>query len=253
MHKKARTAGLKRLRAPSGKVFTMKPLIGIPSTHGMLQARRLPEIKFVDFPNTGIVSQAGTNSATGTSLFGTTQGAFGWNRNGQRVILKSLRLRGIISQNPTITSQAANATARVVVVYDRQANGALPIWGDVTLAVTAAGATSSLCRDGLNLANRERFKVLIDESLYLPAYNQAAAANYTSNISPPNVTDKNPSMFNFDRYVLLHDLDTHFNNNNAGTVADIQTGSLIMFWITDASAGANWTFTVSARTRYDDI
>nr|WAE42189.1 MAG: capsid protein [Cressdnaviricota sp.] len=210
------------------------------------RANRRHEIKFVDIPSTSLTNALSTAPPIAQPLFFPVQGAAAFNRVGQKVILKSLRLRGTIK--PILTG--LQCIGRVLVVYDRQANAALPAWTDVIAGVSSPGAQTNSVYDGLNMANRERFVVLMDEQLNIPS--QTFTAGVQTNESYP--IEKNPSMFNFDRFVKLKDMETHFNNTNGGTFADIQTGSLNLFFATDVgSTSAAWQFTYGARVRYDDI
>jgi len=136
------------------------------------------------------------------------------------------------------------------VVYDKQANALLPVWTDVIAAVTSAGAPSSTITDGINMANRDRFIVLADEQLNLPPL--TFAAGQLTQLAYP--IEKNPSMFNFDRFIPLKDMEMHFNNTNGGTFADVQTGSVSIFLAQEVGAtAAAWSFTFSTRARYRDF
>lgn len=237
----------------------MKPGVSIPGrSMGMLTTGRgvqrygthLPELKFVDLAKqTFTMTQSGTGSTTGLNLFQTIQGGAGYQRIGQRVQLKSLRIRGNLEG---ITAYTGVETGRFLVVYDRQANGANAKWEDVISSVTAAGASSSTELDSMNLANRERFDILIDEQLYLPGF-QITAGVVASTTSLFGSTDKNPTMFNIDRFVNLKNREVHFNNTNGGSIADIQTGSLQFFLVSSSVAQAKWTMDFTARIRFQDI
>lgn len=230
----------------------VKPGVGIRGgPRGMLEMRyasRVPELKFVDTANSALGSQSTAAPPTATTVLTCVQGAAAYQRIGQRVQLHSLRLVGSIFPNATM---AGFSPGRVLVVYDRQANAAAPAWSDVIQCVTSGGSASSSVRDGLNLANRERFVILIDERMTFPCVTDTAGS--FSSIGNLGSSEKNPGMFNFDRYVKLHGLESHFNNTNGGTIADIQTGSIVMFFVTDANAGTGWTFQWSSRIRYQDL
>lgn len=214
---------------------------------GAKYAVRSPEVKFVDHATT---TSTFTSVATvaGTNVLDLLQGSQGYNRIGQRIQLKTLRIRGLIENVATV---ASSNTGRVLVVYDRQPNGTTAMWTDVVLGVTAAGATSSLIRDGINMGNRERFVVLIDEQMYLPGLTNTAGQVTT--VADYGTNDKNPSMFNFDRFVNLRDMETHFNNGTAGNITDIQSGCITMFVACEAAATASWRFYWSSRVRFLDL
>lgn len=222
----------------------------VPAPRGLIAAQgvspgagRTSETKFVDV---AIGSNAFVSTATpptAISLCTPVQGAAAVNRIGQKITLKSIRIRG----NVTPTATGVEAIARILVVYDKQANAMLPMWGDVIAGVTSAGAASNTITDGINMANRDRFIVLMDEQYNLPP--QTYTGGVVTNLSYPQ--EKNPSMWNFDRYVKLKDMEVHFNNTNGGTYADIQTGSINMFVALASYGTANsWEFSWGSRTRF---
>lgn len=209
-------------------------------------SRGTPETKFVDTASFSANFVSTATPPTAVPLIIPVQGAAAYNRIGQKITLRSLRMRGLIANSAT----GIQILGRVLVVYDKQANAALPVWTDVILAVTSAGAASSNITDGLNMANRDRFIVLADEQINFPAITNTGGV--LSNLAFPQ--EKNPSMFNFDRFIPLKDMEMHFNNTNGGTYADIQTGSVSVFFAMEAGGtAASWTFTGSTRARYRDF
>lgn len=223
------------------------PLLGLMQKQAMLAGGRGPETKFVD--TQGILGVNGRLAATppaAITLCAPVQGAAGFNRIGQKITLKSLRIRG----NVTNVLTCVQGLGRIIVVYDKQANAALPNWADLITSISNAGAATTGALDGINMANRDRFIVLADEQMWLPSCTNTAGV--LTNVGGLNTTDKNPSMFNFDRFIKLRDMEMHFNNTNGGTFADIQTGSLNFFFAltgTDQSYSANFV----ARTRFQDL
>jgi hypothetical protein len=110
---------------------------------------------------------------------------------------------------------------RVLLVYDKQTNGAALSLSDVL-------STPSVDAD-MNLNNEMRFKLLVDDRYHLNAAAEPGSMR-----------------------VIRHDYATQrmvrFNSGNAGTVADIATGSLYLIVIGSVVAGATAGF-VSGRTR----
>lgn len=205
------------------------------------------EIKYVDVANTSSTLTSAATPPTAISLNALSQGAAAFNRIGQKIILKSLRVRGTLSNSAT----AVQGVGRILIVYDRQANAALPVWTDVITATTAAGTASSTVRDGISMANRERYRVLADEQLLLPSVTNTAGV--LTNVGALNSTDKNPTMWNFDRFIPLKNMETHYNNVNGGTFADIQSGSISIFFACDPSSDGKWAMTWTSRLRFDDM
>lgn len=235
----------------------MKPGVFLPGrgmlSHGLLESRRAHEMKCTDQAIGVILSQTEAGAATPTVLFFNQQGTGNHNRVGMKIGYVSLRLTGFIcpSQGVGALTQNQNGCGRLLVVYDASPQQAAAIYSDVVLAVGFNATTQSKTRDGINLANRERFKVLMDERLFLPAFTFGATTRYDNKATFPAV-DKNPTMYNFDRYVKLRGLDAHFNNTNGGTVADFTKGTLLMFFIGDGAASTNWQFDCNSRVRYID-
>jgi len=229
----------------------MKAGIGLRGgPRGMLTrySGRVPELKWVDIGNNNLTSASYAAPVTPINLFQTVQGGAGYQRIGQRVQLHSLQIRGQIY--PTAT-QTGSCNLRVLVVYDRQANAAQCAYSDVITNVSAAGTATQSITGFVNMANRERFIVLIDEVLWCPALSIAGGSATVTGLVTGS--DKVQSMFNFSRYVKLKGLETHFNNTNGGTYADIQTGMLTMFFAADGAGSTNWIFNWQSRVRFQDI
>lgn len=221
------------------------PLLGLMRKQA-LQSGRGPEIKFVDSQAIlGLQARLAATPPVAISLFTPTQGAAGVNRIGQKVLLKSIRIRGIVKNILT----AVQGALRIIVVYDKQANAALPAWADLITSVSAAGAATTGAYDGINMGNRERFIVLADEQLWTPSVTYTGGV--LTNVGTLNASDKNPSMFNFDRFIRLRDMESHFNNTNGGTYADLQSGSLNCFFVA-AGTDAAWQLDAVTRVRFAD-
>lgn len=205
----------------------------------------MSEKKFVDLGLTNIVFRLAATPPVAVSLCFPVQGAAAFNRVGQKITLKSLRIRGCVTNILTAVQQGG----RILVVYDRQANAALPLWTDVIGAVTSAGAATTGIYDGNQLANRERFVILADEQMWLPSVTNTAGV--LTNPGTINQVDKIGSMFNFERFIKLRDMSMQFNNTNGGTFADIQTGSLSIFCVVQTT-DSSYNLAFTARTRYSD-
>lgn len=131
-------------------------------------------------------------------LNGCAQGTTAGTRIGRRITMKSLLLRW----NFTLAATTAGSGAlRILVVYDAQANATAP-------AVTDILDTDNFV-SGMNLSNNRRFKVLCDIVL-------------ENGIGTPG-----PGACAGTRYVR-GDWNTEFNTGSAGTIGDIQSGSVYM-------------------------
>lgn len=211
------------------------------------KGRELPvqpkaELKCLD---TG-VSQAFANIAappTFVCLNPVTVGAEIYQRTGRKTYNKSLHLKGMVyPANGTPSGEPA--FLRLVLLYDSQANAANPAIATVFKDTNAVAATNVFSE--LNLDNRERFKVLREWKWYM-----GRTTNVT-NLGQAQLEDGSQCLI-IDEFVKLKRIETIFNATNGGTIADIQSGSLLLVPMCDSvSTSAAWVCTLSARLRYYD-
>lgn len=253
----SRSAGGRALGQRQQFVRVPRPLSGrVPPPAAMYAPRGATETKSVDTAyGTVPFLTAGTVSATPLNI--PVNGAALYQRIGNKITMKSLQIRGLIQVSSGNAAAVAEQVARVIVFYDRQTNGAAPAVADVLLAVTQAGATSSLVTDGINMNNRDRFYVLMDMQVLLPAVGingATAASNVTSGIDiNGNSGDANQGQYNVNRFIKLKGLETQYKAS-AGGVGDIAAGGIFIMCISsaDANATAAWNLGFSARLRYND-
>lgn len=153
-------------------------------------------------------------------------------RVGNKTSLKHLCIRGRVILNVTNTSSATQQS-RLMVVYDTQPNAALPSVTDI-----------------LNQANPESQRRLDNEARFFFVHDQSfefSLVNVTVG------TYGTPIIHNVLVEKFLPPTLTVFNGTNGGTIADITTGALYMFWIGSNAAGGNdCTFIGTTRTLYTD-
>jgi len=189
------------------------------------------ELKFTDntttiTPTAGVSSFVAFTGAAGAGasqlLNGLVPDSTATGRIGRRVIMKSLYIRVLATLATTSTQ---GAPIRMLVVYDKQSNGAAP-------AVTDVMTTNSFISVN-NISNRDRFVTLCDQ--VLP--NIGTGGNFTENLVV---------------YKKIN-LPVQYNAGTAGTIADITSGSI---YITFAQGGTILTvgpsITYYARVRYTD-
>jgi len=153
------------------------------------------ELKDITQLNTSLIPLAATNVVT--LLNGVAQGTAATQRLGRRIVMKSLLLKGTVTLAATSTG---SSPLRFLVVYDTQTNATAPAATDVLLADNNISP--------MNLSNSRRFKTLCD-------------------INIPCIGTGGPQSVSFDRYIKMN-LPVEFNTGSAGTVGDIQTGSVYM-------------------------
>jgi len=122
---------------------------------------------------------------------------------------------------------------RVILVYDKQTNGAAPVITDVLTA------SSSIALHNLN--NKRRFDFLLDESFSLGARTEAATLAVSS--APVHCAFKR---------TLQMQRKVQYNNTGA-TVAAITTGSLYLFTIGSIAATNGHNLSHSTRVIYIDV
>lgn len=159
------------------------------------------------------------------------------NRIGRKTIVKSLYIRGYLAIQQALTPASSFSfgaqEARMIIFWDMQPNGAAP--GATDLLNTAQPASQ------LNLNNRDRFRIIKDKT-------------YTFD---PWVTGTLPQI------AMNHTISTMkcfkklngeviFNGTNGGTIADINSGALYMFWIGSNAGAFGVSAVLSTRVRFDD-
>jgi len=144
-------------------------------------------------------------------------------RSGREVMMKSVQISWL---SFATAATGVDQVHRVVLVYDRQANAAALTWNDVF------GSTS--IHYPRNLENRKRFKILMDMSYVINAAGE-------------------PGTGRMEKYYRKLAHPVTFNSGNAGTIADITTGSLYLMWTSSVGAGATaGTIQGRVRVRYTD-
>lgn len=177
------------------------------------------ELKAVDT----VVNQAADTTGGVVLLSGIARGDDINQRAGREVTLRSIECRflGRVTAGTGIDQQH-----RLLIVYDRQSNGAAPSVADVLVPANVLSPR--------NLENRRRFKVLYDRYFQLSASGESGSEK----------------VFKFYRR-LRHPMV--FNAGNAGTVSDITSGALYAVILGSQAAGATaGNINGRVRVRYED-
>jgi len=156
-------------------------------------------------------------------LNGCVPGSDAINRIGRRIHIKSLYLRAVLSAGATPT----NARCRIMIVYDKQSNGAVAV---------ATGANGVLNTNTVTAANnlnsRGRYVTLLD---WMPVVDVSGMQLL------PKVV------------YLRKNIDTVYNAGTAGTIADISTGSIYLLLLSNLAAGATApVLDYTCRLRFED-
>lgn len=226
--------------------------VTFPSNSGMRTGGFIPrgwrrsatsvEKKAVDFYNLGLLLSS-TGSINCLNLIAT--GSSFYNRIGRQVKMKSIRLTGYFRSQTEFSDLTA---CRIAIVYDSQTNGVAPTFADVWQDYNSNGATNISPVSGLNLNNRDRFRILCDEKFMLPKTNLQSTGDIGT---VPNGPNPQPNDLTFDRYINLRNLVTQYKSD-LNTTGDISTGGLFLITYGSSVGTAPWTFACSARLRYYD-
>lgn len=196
--------------------------------------RSLGELKAVDLApfNYGC-----NDTGAVTLLNGTQRGADINQRNGRKIRVKKLFIRGRVTlENQTLAStDTPPGQARVIVVIDWQQNGgSLP---GITDILDTLDPTSQL-----KLANRDRFKVLSDKTF---EFDGMRAASGTLGINRVVAKYKWHKRLN---------VDVTYDDSNNGDHTDIVTGAIYLVTLGNWAAGTNTDCfaRLSSRCRFED-
>lgn len=181
-----------------------------------------PERKFVDTSQSFTLTAGSNAFAAGVLLNSLATGTTASERIGRKVVMKSIYIRYSVEMAPTGTG---GAPFRILVVYDKQANGA---------ATTIAQPLLTSAFNSLNnLSNKDRFVTLFD--------------HVTESIDA-----QGPSAVADVLYKSIN-LKTHFDEDIDGGIDDITTGSVYMFVAQQGTIlTAAPTFVCRTRIRYTD-
>jgi len=222
-----------------------------PATRGFYAPRGSGlhgETKSVDLSNIATNASALTTQA-GIPLNLATVGSSFFNRIGRKQVLKSLFINGHFRVTDPTVGAVTTTMCRVVVVFDSQPNGAAATWADVIQATTQAGGITSNHMDGMNLNNRDRFKLLMDKRFLMPkvSANTSAVADGKQLGSATDTT----CPIQVSEYRYLNRLECMYGaDSSPAVIADVRTGVVLMF--VHSNTTDDWTFFWSARTRFTD-
>lgn len=185
-----------------------------PRRHG-------PEKKNNDFSSQATVVAA-TATATILTLNAMTQGTAPTNYLGRSVIMKSIAW---IFTGALAATSAGGSPLRVLIVYDKQTNAALP--------ATTQIVVNDRIDTFMNLANSKRFIVVADQQVQ-------------------SVGTQGPQGWYIHGYRKMN-LPMEFNTTNGGTIADIQTGAMYaLIWQDGKIITADPINSFNCRIRFED-
>lgn len=210
-----------------------------------------PELKAADL---GLTYRAFSNNVNSLVLNVIPLGNAASQRVGRKVTNKSLEIRGMIVPTGTNAGGLAQDMGRIIVAYDKQTNGAtspnINIIQDESNSILSTTAWSFA-----NLNARDRYIILMDESIILPAVaalGQTIAGDFGSNIDLNCNQSKGAGQFLFHRFLKLRGCETMYSANT-DTITDIQTGGLMIWTVcSNTLAASGWQIIFDTRLRFFD-
>jgi hypothetical protein len=189
--------------------------------------KRSPELKHVSLAS---ANYALDTTGSVTLLNSVAAGTDDTNRIGRHFRMRRIRINGytVASQSP-----AGATLSRIMLVYDKQSNGALPTIAQILEASTSVS--------NLNTDYLDRFVILKDWRQAEAKFDQTATTSVSG--SPQN------HEFIFDQVASL---DVEYSSAAAG-IANIVTGSLLLVTVGSNAAGNGRSLTAATQVLFDDM
>lgn len=254
----ARTSTIEAIEAKRRAARGDRRLASIPATRGML-GQSTHEIRGVDHP----IITYNFNAADGASnnmftlMNGIAEGDGFYQREGNKINLKNIHIRGYIrprASHPSGTEGEYNSEfgkIRMIIVYDRQPTGALPALQDLLRSHNTHGTPSTSSESEVNLNSRARFAILRDKEWSVP--------NFKYNTTNQTMTSGHMLGYTGDQeswvvneFIKLKDLGVVFKGTGEPmTIAHIATGAIYMVLL-KSNPDVHMQFKAGWRTRYGD-
>jgi len=173
-----------------------------------------------------------------------------FNRIGRKVEMRSIRLTGKVNTAAVTRATLSPDHARIMIIYDRQTNGANPAITDFLQDTDQAGTNTTDSFSGLNMNNRERFVTILDKKFILPQ--ATATAGVLTNVFPNDINIP----VRVDEFRKLRGLTTHFRaDSNPAVIGDIATGGLFIISLSEEQASGTelFNFEWNVRLKYVDV
>jgi len=177
------------------------------------------------------------------------QGAGFNERVGEQIILKTIHIKAHIASDWLTNADPTVPThLRLMLIYDREANGGTPTIGDILLDVDEDGNGTTGVFAGLNLRERKRFHIFRDKRLYYSgAVPGAGIAGLNFQIITGEIAAQGTEI---DWYVKLNDLNQDYKAATAEK-GSISTGTLWLVALSNSNlTNSRAVVQGSARLRY---
>lgn len=253
----------KRVRQVAKKDFAAKAALGAAylrtrtlsartASRAMTYGRSTGELKGVDtdLDLSTILATTNTNADVFTTNL-IVPGNGSWNRIGRKIFPRTLRIWGSALHTYSLTATTNNINAntlRMVVVWDRNPNGAaLPAFDAIFGRTVQAGTESCEYMDPLRYDGMDRFRILKDTH-FVPQVGATPPLAGTQNLVRDN--------FQIDEFIQLPaGTETLYGGqSDPQTIADIQSGALYIWFRCGENSASNFWSIVNGccRLRYTD-
>lgn len=240
--KRANTASKSRKRQKTGAIYKGASTRYVARTAGV---RAITETKYFDSEKASTAVPVSTTTwastemdpTTANALFTPSAGNAYDQREGRKVYVKAMKIRGILN----VAAQADQSTVegaaivRVVLFIDKQTNGAQANGEDVI----GSGTNILPVQMWQNPASFGRFRVLKDKTWIMQNPNVTYDG---TNVEQLGIATQFKMTVKFRKPLLVN-----YNNTNGGTVADIVDNSFHILAVTN-SAGLAVTLSYKCRT-----
>lgn len=230
-----RRALFARAAASKARASLVRAQRGFVRTAGYYRGRRSgtgQELKFKDTTVAAALSLI-VGTIHSSSLVAIPQDGTESGRVGRKVTVKAVHVRGLSVLAGTSDNNQADDTIRLMLVLDKQANGAAP-------SVTDILETASI--DSFNnLANKSRFRILKDSKIVMNTYSGGLGGT---------TTDSGNRTLPFEWHINNLNLPIEYDNSaTTGALATIRSNNLLVLGI---SSDQTATIRFTARVRYTD-
>ena len=219
----------------------------------------LKEYKYFDNPIVNVSVATATVGANVDWLNQTTVGSWAVNRVGNKIIMKSIHIQGILTITGAPTTPVVPNVIRMALIYDKQPSGTgqLPTGEDVFKSVSGTGTIETSVFSGVNISNRERFIILRDYKRLTPRMEYTGTTPIYEGTqgqgSLGQGSEKSGQTYFIDDYVKLN-LPAVYKVNASTTLNDytnIETGALLLMCYAGGQSG-NWVFSHASRVVFKE-
>jgi len=181
-----------------------------------------------------------------------------YQRDGSQIAMKSLTFRARIDLTGVNVASQGPCAGRIMILYDKGCNGALPPKGSCLASTDYSGNPTSAVGSYFAPGAKDRFVVLRDNFFALPqvgATGQPPAsffmANGDSNWNATG-TDGNQGAYVMNWHIKLNRMLTSYSDST-GSLGDIVVGALYVVFLTgetQVNETSAWRINFSSRLKY---